>query len=295
MFLSPIAAGVASTIMGLLYVRSRMTPRFSRQWIGEIARKGTPAIPFSLVAVLSNSVDRIALQRWYDLSTVGFYAHSQSYRSIFVTGTKAYVKTVTPLFVSLFGGDPARCEELHIRMSVWYAALTVWGVVLTLFSNEVVHVLTHGKFDAAGPLVPIWFLLALCHSVGVPFTQFLLQVGQNALMSYASTAVMLASTVLVILMIRYFGMFGGAVAIIAGAFGLNLVRLSLARRHGYTGGLDRRFLRAVSVIGTCYFLNMFWPIPLPLKLVAAATVIVVWLWFLVGYGRTLSPLPTSSE
>ncbi len=69
-------------------------------WGKEIVRSGLPAIPFSLMDVLANSMDRFVIQRWLDLSTLGIYAHSQSYRGMFVTVTKAYSRTMTPTFLN---------------------------------------------------------------------------------------------------------------------------------------------------------------------------------------------------
>ena len=66
-----------------------------------------PAIPFSLMDVIANSLDRFVIQRWLDLSTLGIYAHSQSYRGMFVTVTKAYSRTMTPTFLELFAGIPS--------------------------------------------------------------------------------------------------------------------------------------------------------------------------------------------
>jgi len=46
----------------------------------------------------------------------------------------------------------------------WFGLLGIGGLFFSLFSYEIVNVLTHGKFVGAAYLIPIWFLLLLSFS-----------------------------------------------------------------------------------------------------------------------------------
>jgi O-antigen/teichoic acid export membrane protein len=187
MFLAPIAAGLVSVLHGVGYAARRVSLRPSLHWSKQIVQSGLPAIPFSLMDVAANSMDRFVIQRWLDLSTLGIYAHSQSYRGMFVTVTKAYSRTMTPTFLELFAGNPRQSQrQVEETVSLWYLCVAAGGMLVTLFSAEVIHLLTHGKFDRAAELVPIWFLLVFAHSMAMPFTQYLLTVRQNVLLSWSS-------------------------------------------------------------------------------------------------------------
>jgi O-antigen/teichoic acid export membrane protein len=187
MFLAPIAAGLVSVLHGVGYAARRVSLRPSLHWSKQIVQSGLPAIPFSLMDVAANSMDRFVIQRWLDLSTLGIYAHSQSYRGMFVTVTKAYSRTMTPTFLELFAGNPRQSQrQVEETVSLWYLCVAAGGMLVTLFSAEVIHLLTHGKFDRAAELVPIWFLLVFAHSMAMPYTQYLLTARRSVLLSWSS-------------------------------------------------------------------------------------------------------------
>jgi len=276
MFLAPIAAGLASVLHGFGYAARRVTLRSSLHWSKEIVRSGLPAIPFSLMDVLANSMDRFVIQRWLDLSTLGIYAHSQSYRGMFVTVTKAYSRTMTPTFLELFAGNPRQSQrQVEETVSLWYLCVTAGGILVTLFSPEVIHLLTHGKFDQAAALVPIWFLLVCAHSMAIPFTQYLLVVRQNVLLSWSSIAMSLGTIGLVCLATWQFGVIGATGAAVLGAMALQLMRFVLARRFGCPYGIESGMLWGMGLLLVLYGVTTRIELSLPVKALLALTVIGV--------------------
>ncbi len=278
LFLAPIAAGLVSVVHGLWYAARRVSLRPSLHWGKEIVRSGMPAIPFSLTDVMANSLDRFVIQRWLDLSTLGIYAHSQSYRGMFVSVTKAYSRTMTPTFLELFAGrsvQPRR--QVEETVSLWYLCVTAGGILVTLFSSEVIHILTHGKFDRAAELVPIWFLLVFAHSMGLPSTQFLLSVRQNVLLSWTSIVVSLGTMGLVAAATWQFGVIGATSAAVFGALAMHGTRVYLARRFGCPYGFEAGVLWGVGTVLLVYLVTYQVGLPLPAKIILAGTVLTV-LW-----------------
>jgi O-antigen/teichoic acid export membrane protein len=280
LLLAPIAAGIVSAAHGWYYVRSKMTGRFRGHWFKDIARSGLPAIPFSLMDVFSNTLDRFVIQRWLDLSSLGIYAHSQNYRGMFIAVTKAYSRTMTPLFLELFAGvkrDPAETPER--AASGWYLCLTVAGVLVTLFSSEIIHVLTHGKFDQAASLVPLWFLLMFSHSMGVPFTQYLLTARRNMLLSGSSIVMSIGTMLLVVVCTWRFGVVGATGAAVLGSVALHTSRYLLARRYGCPYGFEPATAWGIGGILAVYLLVELVNIPFAVRILSAcALVAVAWIW-----------------
>jgi O-antigen/teichoic acid export membrane protein len=274
LFLAPLASGLVSTAHGLWYAAHRVSARPSWHWGREIVRSGMPAIPFSLMDVVANSMDRFVIQRWLDLSTLGIYAHSQSYRGMFVTVTKAYSRTMTPTFLELFAGSSAHpTRQVEATVSVWYLCVTAGGILVTLFSPEVIHVLTHGKFDRAAELVPIWFLLIFAHSMGIPYTQYLLTARQSFLLSWSSIVMSAATIALICVATWQFGVLGATGSAVFGAFTLQGVRVSLARRFGCSYRLEAGCLVGIAIAVIFYLISRLIVIPLPIK--AALGLLVV--------------------
>ena len=268
LFLAPISAGVVSAVHGLWYAAGKMSPRSSLRWGKEIVRSGMPAIPFSLMDVVGNSLDRFVIQRWLDLATLGVYAHSQSYRGMFVTVTKAYSRTMTPTFLELFAGNPRQSQrQVEETVSLWYLCLTAGGILVILFSPEVIHLLTHGKFDQAAQLVPIWFLLMFAHSTAIPYTQYLLTVRKNLLLSWTSILMSAATMGLVCLATWQFGVIGATSAAVFGALALHGMRCLLARRFGCPYGIEPGMLWGAGVMIVVYVVSRLIDISLPVKVV----------------------------
>lgn len=266
LFLAPISAGVVSAVHGLWYAAGKMSPRPSLRWGKEIVRSGMPAIPFSLMDVVGNSLDRFVIQRWLDLATLGVYAHSQSYRGMFVTVTKAYSRTMTPTFLELFAENPCQSQrQVEETVSLWYLCVTAGGILVILFSPEVIHLLTHGKFDQAAQLVPIWFLLMFAHSTAIPYTQYLLTVRKNLLLSWTSILMSAATMGLVCLATWQFGVMGATSAAVFGALALHGMRCLLARRFGCPYGIEPGMLWGVGVMVFAYVVSRLIDIPLPVK------------------------------
>lgn len=276
LFLAPISAGIVSAIHGLWYAAGKISPHPSLQWGKDIVRSGMPAIPFSLMDVVANSLDRFVIQRWLDLATLGVYAHSQSYRGMFVTVTKAYSKTMTPTFLELFAGRSSRpLKQVEEMVSLWYLCVTAGGILVTLFSPEAVHLLTHGKFDQAAELVPIWFLLMFAHSTAIPYTQYLLTVRQNVLLSWTSILMSLGTMGLVCLATWQFGVIGATSAAVFGALALHGMRGYLAHRFGCPYGIESGMIVGVMVMVLVYVVSRQIEIPLPAKAVIGLLVTAV--------------------
>ena len=282
LFLAPIAGGVASTIHGWYYLRRKTSGRLRMRWMKEIAQTGMPAIPFSLTDVVANSLDRFVIQQWLSLSALGIYAHSQTYRGIFVTFTKAYSRTMVPNFLELFSSRSAGLSPvLGSTVSAWYLCITVAGMLVTLFSQEFVHVLTHGKFDQAATLVPLWFLIVFAHSMGVPFTQYLLFVRRNVLLSWSSIVLSVATMATVVVGTWQFGVVGATAAAVGGALALHLTRYLVARRNGCSYELEPGFGWGIGLILATYALVYGVGLSLGVKIAVAVVVVGLALAWLV--------------
>jgi len=278
MFLAPIAAGLVSVLHGFHYAARRVSLRPSLHWSKQIVQSGMPAIPFSLMDVIANSMDRFVIQRWLDLSTLGIYAHSQSYRGMFVTVTKAYSRTMTPTFLELFAGNPRQSpRQVEETVSLWYLCVAVGGILVTLFSADVIHLLTHGKFDRAAELVPIWFLLVCVHSMAIPYTQYLLTARQSVLLSWSSVLMGLGAMGLVATATWLFGVIGATSAAVFGALALHGMRFFLARRFGCPYGLETGAFWSMAAVLAVYMVTYGVGLPFSAKVLMAAAVLTV-LW-----------------
>jgi O-antigen/teichoic acid export membrane protein len=254
MFLSILVAACISLAMELLYVYRFVDFSIERKWLREVVRTGCLSAPGGLAEVVSNMVDKIVIQRWAGLGSLGLYSHSQNYQSIFKMFTSAFSRTLTNDGLKIYsqGLDPALLEH---RLSVWYGILAVLGVGVALFSDDIISLLTHDKFTGAAPLVLIWYLLVFSVSHSIPYAMFLMAQKRNRVLMYSQLVPTLAGIGLVAAGAYAYGVFGAASALLLTNVIIQTSRYLAASRLGYRGIAERRFAEALAVFIMLWLLD----------------------------------------
>lgn len=246
LFLAMLVAACISLAMELFYVVRFVDFSFERKWLREIARTGLLSAPGGLAEVVSNIADKMAIQRWAGLGTLGLYSHSQNYQSIFKMLTSAFNRTLTTEGLRIYSQalDQAPLER---KLSSWYGILAVMGVGVALFSNEIIAFLTHDKFTGSAPLVLIWYLLVFSVSHAVPYALYLMARKRNRVLMYTQLVPTLFGIGLVVMGAYAYGVFGAAWAIVLTNVIIQISRYLAAYQMGYRGVAERRFAEALAV------------------------------------------------
>ncbi len=246
LFLAMLVAACISLAMELLYIVRFVDFSFERKWLREIVRTGLLSAPGGLAEVVSNMVDKMAIQRWAGFDTLGLYSHSQNYQAIFKMLTSAFGRTLTTDGLKIYsqGLDPAPLER---KLSSWYGILAVMGVGVALFSNDIIALLTHDKFTGSAPLVLIWYLLVFSVSHAVPYALYLMAQKRNRVLMYTQLVPTLAGIGLVGIGAYAYGVFGAAWALLLTNVIIQASRYLAAYRLGYRGIAERRFAEALVV------------------------------------------------
>jgi O-antigen/teichoic acid export membrane protein len=247
LFLIPLASSAVSFLLSLLYIRKHVKMEIRKKWLIEIFKVGMPTIPVSSLEMLTNVTDRYFIQRWLSLSLLGIYSHAQSYRNIFTTFMKAFSRTIVPPMLEAFTKNTDLQKE-EGNLTIWYGVLALAGIFTALYSYEIVDVLTHGKFIAAASLIPLWFLLVLSSTFGMPYTNFLLVRKKSAFLAYSFIIVCPIFIGITAFSVYAFGLTGGVVSIVCSNFTIQLVRKVYAKRLGCTAVAEKEFLFVTSVV-----------------------------------------------
>lgn len=243
-----------SLLLAGWYVKDFLIPRFQKHWFLETVKVGLPSIPWNLTEVLRNVLDRYFIQLWHTLADVGVYIHSLTYKAVFGIGSKAFNNTFNADVLELFSqGFPL--QDFIGKLKKWYGILGIGGTFFIFFSHEIVDILTHGKFLAAAPLIPLWFLFPLFFSFGMPYTQYLLVHKKNFFLSVSGILVTAISIVLMIFAIRSFGIMGATIAVVASNGAVQLVRFFYARKLGCHSIADRTFFGILIFLISLYIFN----------------------------------------
>lgn len=254
LFLNPLFSGLVSFLIGLWYIKNYIKPAIVKRWMIEIFKVGMPSIPANLVEMLTNISDRFFIQKWLNLSELGIYSHSLSYKTVFTMGTKAFSRSFIPSLLKAFSTN-ASTDKIERQLKNWYGLLGIAAVFVTLFSYEIVNILTHGKFVGAAPLVPIWFFLVLSFTYGISGSQFLFVQKKNQFMMYSGIITGMIFIPITAFSIYKFGLFGAVISIVLSNFCIQVVRTIYAKKLGGKNLGKRYFVLVTVLMFGVYLLN----------------------------------------
>lgn len=255
LFIVPIVTGIFAFFASFLYMRHDILPKISRRWLMEIYKVGMPTIPSNLFALIVNTIDHYFIQRWITLSQLGIYAHSKNYQGIFTMGTKGFERTFVPVVLETFTRNH-NPENLRRMLAIWYGLLGIGGLFVTLFSYEMIDVLTHGKFVASAPLVPIWFMLVFSYSLGMAYSQFIFLQKKTKFLVYSGISIGAVFIGVSALLIYNFGIMGAVTSAVLSNLTIQLSRRVYARKLGCNQIPEKEFITIVAFILGVYIVNV---------------------------------------
>lgn len=276
LFLALLVTNLISLIFEVASVRRSVACSLKVRWLREILETGMHATPGGLAEMASNMADKIVIQRFAGIGALGLYSHSLLYHAIFKMFTSALSNTLTPHSLQIFSRD-LDTAPVERALSAWYGMLAVMGVGVALFADELVNVLTHGKFSGSAPLVPIWYLLVFSTSHGIPYATFLMAQKRKRVLMYTQLVPTLIGIGLMVAGAYYYGMAGAAWAILVTSVIVQAARRWVAQRDGYRSIAERAFVEALAIYLAAWMLDglFHWPFWAEAVIFAAAVPLLI--------------------
>jgi O-antigen/teichoic acid export membrane protein len=206
----------------------------------------THSIPNSIAEMLSTISERIIIQAFAGLGALGIYSHSQQYQTIFKMANGAMSNTITPLTLSIYSKelDPKPIEK---AFESWYGVLACMGAFLALFADDIINLLTHGKFVESVPLVLVWYLLSYTVSHSIPYAQFLMAKRESRVLMYTQMIPTFIGIPLLVLAVYFGGILAATVSIVFTSGVIQFSRYLIAKRLGYRSIAEKAFLYSIVV------------------------------------------------
>lgn len=254
LFIGPLGGEILSAVLGIWIVRNNVKFHLQKKWFKEIFVVGMPSIPMELVNLLANLSDKFFVQRFLNLPSLGIYSHSVNYKSIFGLGFKAFNRVFVPQALEKFSNG-GNTEVIRKKIYKWLGLAALGGAFIALFSGEIVNVLSHGKFMAAAPLVPLWYLIIFSYGFGTTYQQFLSVKRKNVYMTISGIVTGLFSILLVAFGVWKFGILGAVI----GALLANLITqfsfMIYARKLGCSSIGEKAIFCTAAFVFIVYLLN----------------------------------------
>jgi O-antigen/teichoic acid export membrane protein len=129
------------------------------------------------------TIERALLSRYVGLYELGLYIHAQQYQSLATICTQPIQNAVMPVLLDEAAEKRRRFSRTKRISNVLFLGVTVFGVAAALFARTIIGLLTHGKFDAAGPLVALLVGVVLVQLSGRPQFAELISNGRGRYLS----------------------------------------------------------------------------------------------------------------
>lgn len=255
LFVGPVAKGLIAFMLQICYFWKNTSLVFRKRWIKETISTGLPALPKSLSSYIMVVCDKFLIQKWLSLSSLGFYTHSLAYKGIPDMLNKSFNRSFTPEFMEHYSENEgvSRFEKISKHWILLFSAMTLFCI---FYSREIINILTHGKFIAAAPLVPLWFFAAFVQSYSMFYSKIILYFKKTKFFLYVSIVATLANISLNIILIPMFGVIGAAAATIIGILLTSFSIFFYAKKLCTVNFVDFSFFFSVGLIVATYVFNI---------------------------------------
>jgi O-antigen/teichoic acid export membrane protein len=173
---------------------------------------GLPLALSNLLDITTTLAERALLSAQVGLAGLGIYSHSQSYLNIAQTGIKPLVRAAWP--VSLTEARDVSCPFPRTGQvwSVGHMLLIAAGLLLASFGRDLIGLLTHGKFAAAGPFAALWMGLLLVRLSGRPQLATLFANGRGYAIAKIGIAANVTAIAVLLILVPRVGLAGAVAA-----------------------------------------------------------------------------------
>ncbi len=279
------AAGSAVTFAGALRVlRAYLTRSLSTAWMREVGRVGPANAWASISDALQAAVERGFMASVIGTAAVGLYVHAQNYRVIIAQVLKAAARPIWPITLKEAHEPGTPFRQTLIVWDAMYVGVAAVGVTFVTFGAEIIGWLTHGRFVGSAVVVPYLVIFLLLQNAGKPQIGVLFRDGAIRQYYWLQVAANIVWLVSMVVMVRWFGLVGGALALMAQQLVVRAGVMVLSRTRGTAPLGDAWVLAGIGLIVSAMALTAVLPPGVPSR---AAVLIVSLLFLLLASWRVV--------
>jgi O-antigen/teichoic acid export membrane protein len=214
LFIGYCAGTAVTAAFALPTIHRHRSGRFSRTVLGDMRQMAWMAVTSNIAEAGLAWLERVILSKVASLDALGIYYHSQNYRHVLLSGTKA---------VSMAGHrrtvEEARSDDIEflwtkLAWTLMFSILMSAGVGAALVGREIVAFLTHDKFTKAAALIPLWCIVLLFQQAARPQQYKMMTMGEAKRLSKYKLVSLLVGMATLPLSVPVMGMYGAVLSIL---------------------------------------------------------------------------------
>lgn len=214
----------------LVLLRRSVWVPLKMQWLRQVRGVALGAWFAGLVDNTRATLESALIVKAASGEALGNYNHARVYQGLMTQGTNAFANVLWP--IALKEAQLANSRFARIR-PVWdlvYAGLACIGVGVVFLGDEVVSLLTHGKFVQAGGWLPWLVVYVLLQNAGKPATAVLYAAKKGNLYSSIRIFTVLLAMLALLLLVPAYGV-EAVLAVVIAEMLMTRVWLAVAARR----------------------------------------------------------------
>lgn len=211
-FWGNFGALIVSIPLGFWFIRKDLRLQFDASIAKEIIHFGYPFVFAGLAYWIFGALDRWMLSELSNNTEVGLYSIAFKFATILLFVNAAFGQAWSPFAIKIYSNDPQYRYVFSRIFSYWFFGLTFIGVLLSLFSFEMLYLTTPGAYWPAATI-----LVVLAMGMVMSGTTQITAVGislerKTHLFAISAWLTAIINIVLNLLMIPIWGALGAAIA-----------------------------------------------------------------------------------
>ncbi len=199
-------------LMVLIFLVKHMKPAFNMTIIRNSLALGLPLVPHMLAGWIINLSDRLILQYYSDISEVGLYSVGVKIASVLQMIVLSFNSAWSPFMFSLLKKEENAKEQIAKLSTIYAAAVLFLAVALSIFSKEVIFLMTEKSFHHSYTVVPLIAYSYVFYGMYLMLTNQFFYAKKTLFLPFITGSVAVINIILNFLFIPQYGMIGASTA-----------------------------------------------------------------------------------
>lgn len=249
------AGQLVCMVVPLIILRRSLWAPLEMQWLREVRGVAFGAWFAGLVDNVRATFESVLIVKAVSAEALGNFHHARVYQGLITQGTNAFANVLWPIALK----EAQLANSLFARIRpVWdlvYAGLACVGVGAVFLGDEVVSLLTHGKFVQAGAWLPWLVVYVLLQNSGKPATAVLFAAHQGNLYSRIRIFTVLLAMLALLLLVPAYGVEAVLGVVIAEMLMARVWLAAAARRIGLVPFQDHWVVVGSLLTVACWYIE----------------------------------------
>jgi O-antigen/teichoic acid export membrane protein len=205
LFWGQSAGLLACMVVPMLLLRRSLWAPLEMRWLRQVHDVALGAWFAGLVENARATLESALIVKAVSGEALGNYNHARFYQGLMTQGTNAFANVLWPIALKEAQIANSRFSRIRPIWDLVYAGLACVGVGAVFLGDELVSLLTHGKFVQAGAWLPWLVVYVLLQNAGKPVTAIIYAAKKGNLYSSIRISTVLVAMLALMLLVPSYG------------------------------------------------------------------------------------------